>query len=360
MSRVVIIGAGASIDASDSKLPSATNFFRCIRNHSELSPELESPHVRETLESLLPLSLSDPTSLKVLDTLNIEDVFTLASLEAEMDANDKRLWYLTELIRKTIVTCSQEVKNGGNYATFVKEILDDQTSMISFNWDTLLDQALPDYYPPGVSIANNPSLHREYLRICTAETSFNSFYGEDRPPPLKTFIAKPAYLKLHGSIDAVVCKNQHCRNYLLPFRVTHCTGYHYCQDCYEKVAPFIVPPIQNKPIRQFHHIRRAWMLASKLIQQADEVIVWGYSLPATDHWSRWLMGHVWGPEASCRKLVIINPQVAAFSRRKKVVVPRTDFIERFYPWRDLSLREIKIEAYELYDLYVKGEAVMSR
>jgi hypothetical protein len=350
MYRLVIIGAGASIDASNSKLPSATNFFGCIRNHPELSKELESQHIRDTLTSLLPLSLSDPMAIKALDKLNIEDLFTLASLEAEMDVNDKRVWYLTELIRKTIVTCSSEVKGGGGYSAFVEEMLDDQTSVISFNWDILLDEVLA---------RDAGGLHREYCRICLADNTFESFSGE-RPPPLKQFVAKPAYLKLHGSVDVVVCRNQHCGHYQLPFRVVNCTDEHYCQDCYEKVAPFIVPPVQNKPIRQFHHIRRAWMLASKLIQQAEEVIVWGYSLPTTDHWSHWLMGRIWSRDACCRKVVIINPQAVTTNRRKQIRVPRMDFIKRFVPWRSLAARKIEVEVYEYYDLYVKGEAIMVR
>ncbi|SEL43307.1 hypothetical protein [Nitrosovibrio tenuis] len=357
MSRVIIIGAGASIDASHSKLPGAANFFGCIRRHPELNNELQSRQLQDALTSLLPLSMSDLGSLRALDKLNIEDLFTLASLEAEMDSNDKRVGHLTELIRKTIVTCSKEVKTGGNYSNFVRDILKEQTSVISFNWDTLLDEALPDYFAPGTSIKKTPGLHWEFLRICTAETSVNSFYSEDRPPPQKTFVAKPAYLKLHGSIDVVVCKNDQCRNYLLPFRVADCTGAHHCQDCYEKVAPFIVPPVQNKPIRQFHHIRRAWMLASKLIQQAEEVIVWGYSLPVTDHWSRWLMGHVWSPEARCRKLIIINPEVAGFNNRNQADVLRKKFIGRFLPWSSLLPGGIKVEAYKYYDLFVKGEQV---
>ena len=60
------------------------------------------------------------------------------------------------------------------------------------------------------------------------------------------------------------------------------------------------------------------------------------------------MGHVWGPKANCRKLVIINPQAVGYSRRKKSTGPRMHFIERFYPWKDLSLRPIKLEAYEFY------------
>ncbi|WON74781.1 hypothetical protein [Nitrosospira sp. Is2] len=359
MARVVIIGAGASIDASDSRLPGATNFFRCIRNHAELSYELKSKDMRDTLTSLLPLSLDSPASLKALDKVNVEDIFTLASLKAEMDLDDKHLSRLTELIRKTIVTCSKGVKKGGHYSPFVEHMLDNRTSFISFNWDILLDEALPDYRAPGDEYGPNPAsdLHSEYRRICTADASQESFFGDRPPPQQDSFVAKPAYLKLHGSIDAVVCKNQHCKNYLLPFRVPYCGSSLYCQDCYEKVAPFLVPPVQNKPIRQFHHIRRTWMLASKLIQQAEEVIVRGYSLPPTDHWSRWLLGHIWGQEARCRKLVIINPEAAFLSPKKKIKVPNMGFVERFHPWRNLSTPQIKVEAYEFYDLYVKREAI---
>jgi len=361
MPRVVVIGAGASIDASHSKLPSATSFFSCIRNHPGLCSELGTPPFKETLEALLPLLLSNPNQLKVLDKVNIEDVFTLASLEAEMTGNDSRLGYLTELIRKTIVTCSQEVKKGGNYATFIEKTIDDQTSLISFNWDTLLDEALLDYWSPEEERDTQlHGLYAEYSRICMGDTQFDSAWGY-RPPPVKsTLLAKPVYLKLHGSIDTVICKNQHCRYHAQPFRVSDSTSSHYCQDCYEKVVPFIVPPIQNKPIRQFHHIRRAWMLASKLIQQAEEVIVWGYSLPNTDYWSQWLMGHIWGNEAMCRKLVIIDPQVALTNRRTKITRPRMDFIKKFYPWKDYLQHEMKLEIYQGYDLYTNRKAVPLR
>jgi hypothetical protein len=229
--------------------------------------------------------------------------------------------------------------------------------VISFNWDILPDEALSDYCPPGKEFEHTTSgLHGEYRRICLGHKSFQSFYG-DLLPPVATFVSKHAYLKLHGSVDVVVCKNQHCGHYQLPFRVADYTGDHYCQDCYEKVAPFLVPPVQNKPIRQFHHIRRAWMLASKLIQQAEEIIVWGYSLPVTDHWSRWLMGHVWGRDGRCRKVVIINPQAVTTNRTKQIKVPRTEFIQKFVPWRNLAARKIEIEVYEYYDLYVRGETI---
>lgn len=274
-----------------------------------------------------------------------------------MDSTDRRLWNLTDLIRKTIVTCSEGIDRGGRYQTFVDEQVNDETSVISFNWDTLLDQALPDYCPPGAPMPNRHGLHWTFREVCTAEAgTFTK--GIDWGLPLPKVEARPSYLKLHGSVDAVICRNQNCRRHMQPFRVNNCTEDHFCSECYEKVVPFIVPPIQNKPIRQYHHIRRSWMLASRLIQQADEVMVWGYSLPVTDHWSKWLLGHIWMPDAHCRRLVIVNPEVASYSRAKKLTLPRRAFIDKFLPWKGLAHHQITVEAYEYYELFLKGDAVL--
>lgn len=47
-----------------------------------------------------------------------------------MDSSDKRLWTLTELIRKTTVTCSEDISPDGNYEDFVADFIDDETSVI--------------------------------------------------------------------------------------------------------------------------------------------------------------------------------------------------------------------------------------
>lgn len=357
ISRAVIIGAGASIDSSGGSLPGAKNFIECIRSHPTLRYILDDPDIRKVFTSFAPISLDDPRALKRFDKINIEDLFTLASLEQEMDPSDKRLWLLTELIRKTIETCSAQVQPGGNYEHFVKDFLNGETSVITYNWDTLLDRELLDYCPPGAQEGpKNPSLHWEYRRICTAEV-LGTYSGLDRPPPTSKVQPKPAYLKLHGSVDSVYCKNQYCRNFMMPFRVTESGGDHFCADCFEKVVPFLVPPVQNKPIRQFPHIRRAWMLASKILSQAEEVVIWGYSLPETDHWSKWLLGHLWGPEASCKKLTIINPEVAGYNRTKQCKTLKRSFVSKFVPWNDLSSGSISVECYEVYDLFKKGEII---
>ena len=356
VSRAVIIGAGASIDSSGGNLPGAENFMGCIRKHPTLKEQFNNSDIRNAIESLVPILLDNSESNKRFDRINIEELFTLASLEQEMDPSDKRLWLLTELIRKTIETCSEQNPPDGNYKYFVQDFLDGETSLITYNWDTLLDRELPDYVSPGQQGPKETSLHWEYRRICTAE-ALNTFDGLDRPPPTLKIKSKPAYLKLHGSVDSVYCKNQYCRNYMMPFRVVSSPENHICSECYENVVPFLVPPVQNKPIRQFPHIRKAWMLASKILSEAEEVVIWGYSLPVTDHWSKWLIGQLWGKESKCKKLIIINPDVAGFNRQKKHKTLRYSFIKKFVPWNDVSSSSIEVECYEFYDLYKKGEII---
>lgn len=356
MPKVVIIGAGASIDSSGGILPGAGNFLGTIRNHASLSKLLDTDEIRRAINSLIPINWDDAKALRHFDKVNIEDLFTLASLQSELDSGDRRLRALTELIRRTIDTLSSEATENDSYKEFVKDLGDGQTSLISFNWDTLLDKELSDYCPPGAPGPKEPALHWEYRRVCTAEV-LNTFDGLDRPPPTKAVLAKPAYLKLHGSVDSVCCTNDHCRNYMHPFRVTDGTQDHYCSDCYEKVMPYLIPPVQNKPIRQFPHVRRAWMLAAQLLKQADEVIVWGYSLPQTDHWSRWLLSTTWSPEGQCRKLTIIDPAVARYNRQKQKKTLQRSFTDRFLPWKNLGASRISTEYYESFLLYKKGEYV---
>jgi hypothetical protein len=355
MSRVVIIGAGASIDASEGELPSATNFFEKIRTHRVLDSYLKHDSTISLLKKLISPDLDLSISPKAIDKINIENIFTLASLELEIDPSDKSLWELTELIRKAILTFSDfEEKKGNNYQEFVKDFLDGSTSVVSYNWDTLLDKELPGYIEPGAT-GTLESIYWEYMSVCTAET-LNTYKGQGIPTPTEQVTPKAAYLKLHGSADTVFCKNTHCRTYMMPFRTKNAASDHYCGACYEKVVPYLIPPVQNKPIRNFPYIRRSWMLASQLIYRAEEVVIWGYSLPETDHWSRWLINHIWKEGASCKKLIIINPEVASYSRIKKVKIKRGNFVSKFKP-QIPELSKVEINLYELYDLYKKGEEI---
>ena len=352
MKRLVIIGAGASIDSSQSIMPSANNFFQKIRGNSELSHLLSQNNIQDMLRRHVSSPLDFTKHYKIIDKINIEELFTLASLEAELDPTNKDLFHLTELIKTTIATLSGLSSKPGNYGEFVKDFIDGDTSVITFNWDILLDEQLPNYCDPETTGGTTESLHWEYRKVCTAEV-LNTWDGMGIPTPTENIVTNATYLKLHGSVDLVSCKNSHCRTYMFPFRIKNPTAEYFCNSCYERVAPYLIPPIQNKPIRQFPHIRRSWMLARQLVLQAEEVCIWGYSLPQTDHWSTWLIKNLWNERSNCKKLVIINPEAFRILRNTNKELPNNTFRKNFLP-NDASQTQDKIiEYYESYDLFKK-------
>jgi hypothetical protein len=75
----------------------------------------------------------------------------------------------------------------------------------------------------------------------------------------------------------------------------------------------IIPPVLKKEYRQYPLIRRIWNIASKEIESADEIIIWGYSLPPTDFLVFGLLRQA--RDKSLKRLILINPNIV---RRKEL------------------------------------------
>ena len=138
---------------------------------------------------------------------------------------------------------------------------------------------------------------------------------------------KGVYLKLHGSIDWFYCANEGCRLFNLIFPVKKPTeDYYCCSECHEHNLPLIIPPVLNKAYRQHPVIRRIWNHAADEVKSADELIIWGYSLPPTDFYSKWLLLQARGGANKWTNLIrmtVINPN--AVDREGG----HTDFMKRF-------------------------------
>jgi len=212
----------------------------------------------------------------------------------------------------------------------------------------LLDQLFPSYFSGSrnVSAVLN-GIYPNYLKVCTAEME-DSWKSSTLERPISggkieggnTF--KQNYIKLHGSIDLVSCQNQGCQNHLKPFVSNPEDKNNKCGLCFENVIPYIIPPIQNKPIRDMHYIRRAWTKAKDLCQMADQVVIWGYSLPVTDHWSNWLIRQVWMGE--CKEIVIINPEVFSDDGKENY-----QFINRFCPFEMAFGKKVERKIFKSFD-----------
>jgi hypothetical protein len=129
---------------------------------------------------------------------------------------------------------------------------------------------------------------------------------------------------------------------------------YYCSECHEFLECLIIPPVLNKEYRQYPVIRRIWNLAVKEISSSNELVIWGYSLPATDFYSDWLLRQA--RSSSISKLIIIDP--AVYDRRNNRL--RASFIRRFYNIVRGKLEKESIILYDSFMDYLKGYNVLDK
>ncbi len=328
MKRVFILGAGSSISHSKGLFPTINSFFKVAKNN-ELAINLAGEYT--TVVDYIKDSTGKDV-LKKEDNVDIEAILTYLEIEIERNSSPK-LFNIREqfldLIQKVLIGLGDQVKpEEGEYNTLKATINIEDDTIINFNWDLLLDDIFnrkdiltrPYYY-----IHDNDS-HGYYRNLIFGFSAFQSFnepyttiglpYKEWRPK-------KGFYLKMHGSIDWYYCSNEQCRAYLKVFPILALGEQYFCSDCHEQLRYLIIPPVLNKSYRQYPAIRRIWNVAAKELSEAEELIIWGYSLPPTDFYASWLIGQA--RKASLKKVNLINPSV--IGEKKKGL--NQDYISRF-------------------------------
>ncbi|MCH8311372.1 MAG: hypothetical protein IID17_00130, partial [Nitrospinae bacterium] len=277
------------------------------------------------------------------------------------------------LIVETIDYYSRNVDpKKGIYTDFVKQLVPQSDSVITFNWDNLLDQLFSEHYgttkdsPRYWEAEDIVWYYWNFLQVCTdekkpiwshartREPSWSHLYTKDPYIPDSpwqksdsTIPFGPHYIKLHGSIDLVYCSNNLCENFLKPLiRKGKFIDENKCGACHEAVKLYIIPPIQNKPIRDMPYIRRSWNKAQELCRAAEQVVFWGYSLPQTDHWSNWLVRQIWN--GRCQEIIIINPD--CFPKKNGIV--DDSFVNRFCPKEEFSGKTIKRSEFKSFKEFI--------
>lgn len=78
--------------------------------------------------------------------------------------------------------------------------------------------------------------------------------------------------------------------------------------------PLIVPPVNHKAAIIHDNLRPLWHEAEKQLTEADEIIVFGYSCPATDFESANLLRRATNSKSKAKDFSIIDPSHEAFTR----------------------------------------------
>jgi hypothetical protein len=268
------------------------------------------------------------------------------------------------LIQSVLLGLSKEIADKeGEYQNFATK-LERTDTIITFNWDLLLDNVLKRErilareYNKNIKDTDALSGHyRQFILDLSALGEGTVLHLSLMKPYQEWHSGAGCYLKMHGSIDWFYCSNEHCRATGKVFPVLEPAQTHYCSECHERLVFLIIPPVLNKGYRKYPLIRRIWNLAAKELSFAGELIIWGYSLPPTDFYALWLLRQA--RQSPLKKLTIINPSVSNLivNKNKRVA---TKFVRRFYAiFRD-KIPKNSVSIYESFGDYCENNDVITK
>lgn len=151
--------------------------------------------------------------------------------------------------------------------------------IISFNYDTIIDDVLKKWHSPQ-------------------NLYFDNIWTTQSKAPERLQDKYPLLLKLHGSLNWRCATSEYNKlfNNSLNKEDSHTTTYntkgcHYIDKMWlnnrsckpnDDETPLIIPPLPQKPITSIAIFRYLWTYAHEYLYEAQNIIVAGYSLPATD------------------------------------------------------------------------------
>lgn len=317
MSIVYVLGAGASFGENLTAPGNGPEFAKkatatppLIRGFFKESLFKQISYSGDTAEKDFPLAFEYIRKLKALGNpvgegewgeLNIEDVFTSIELDREFegpesDVGAKLIITRNQLIRyiwRVIGFCTDYKE--ASYARALCDSLCAQDSVVTFNWDLLLDL----YLNPVFVNTSRRLAHWHYHDFLVSALGMPSM--SRTPRELSEVPSRSGMLlKLHGSLNWFQCTNSKCpgsSEIAFDQDAEHClrraTGIHFggeaCKRCGSDTIPLLIPPLLRKPISDNWIIRSAWGHARARLLEAKRAVIIGFSAAGTDFYATWLL-----------------------------------------------------------------------
>jgi hypothetical protein len=202
------------------------------------------------------------------------------------------------------------ITRGCRFHRALASALESGDSVISFNYDCVMDRALKSNggrrWDPesgyGFPVANGADHWKDWGG------------GPDAREPIKL-------LKLHGSL-----------NWSRRGRDMHLMRSPYARA---SAADAIVPPLGRKPVSEEPYLH-AWRAARKAVQAVERLIVIGYSLPPADHLVRALFRADIDNDR-LREVIVVDPDERVADRFMQLltrVPPRVETMRNFQEFRN--------------------------
>jgi hypothetical protein len=355
MSIVYVLGAGASfgerllaLDHCPESARKATATPPLIRGFFKRSLFEQIDYAGETAEKNFHEVFEYIRRMKMLDEgvgegawndLNIEEIFTSIELDREFQGpeSDTGAFLITarnQLIRYIwrIIGCCTDYKHA-EYTKSLCDSLRSQDSVVTFNWDLLLDLYLnPVYVNP-----NRRQARWHYHDFFVSGLGMPSMSKSPRDVSEITGRAG-MLLKLHGSLNWFQCTNARCpgssqiafdqdSEYCLRRAIGIHFGGEACKRCGSDTVPLLIPPLLRKPISDNWIIRSAWGHARTRLLGANKAVIIGFSAAGTDFYATWLLRSTLGLRKDVEIFVVdpandhANENHREFSERMTNIFP---------------------------------------
>jgi NAD-dependent SIR2 family protein deacetylase len=325
---VFFLGAGFSRCVSEGKAPLMYDFFDQLKLdtypqlHKFLVTEYGSPENANVEQALLLLEQLNelPLSGRALDLITNRD--------------DPRI------LKRSLYRYSQQrLCNLGwsadHWAANLLACADNSTTVITTNYDTLAESILSHKVDAKHGTVDSNCFHCRMRALLLDDCQCDD---------AEVSITKPSWrgtvLKLHGSIAWQMCTNPSCRQRQCLTPDIHCRPVRNwcCSCCKSPTEPVIVLPSMLKSFADFPRLDRMWNAAADALQDCFAVVIWGFSLPASDFLIRRLFRNCITANAKLRHITIIdrNPSPVANAVREQIPPSRSIGIQTLLTPKDGS------------------------
>lgn len=357
VNTVYVLGAGASHgdtlneaapDAAYSPItarpPLANGFFsESLFNGMGQSARSFETYLNEAIPYIrLHWGIEDEFGSGAWTQLSLEQVLSHIEQELEFIAPESSNWIARLQIKIQLISHIYRVigmctagKFGDFSRTLVKN-LNREDSVISFNWDLLVDSEL--LAGAAVGPRDGDVQRQQYWHFLGCLETYPP--GDPQPEfPWQNGL----FLKPHGSLNWFRCSNPACptvRSFVFNHDVQECLSWSVspqwatCANCGAKTSPLIVPPIARKRITEDPVIRNVWGLARRKLQFAKKLVVIGFSFAPGDFFAEWLLRSS-TTHLNLESIFVVDPSNnptseyhGAFRDRLNQIFPR-DFNSKF-------------------------------
>lgn len=287
---VYILGAGSSRAATHQRelpTPLATEFFKpeYLKEYwydLEFGGPFDQSPLHFVLSRYFVSDAEDTDGIGVSD-LNIEEVYSfLHSYDRVFQSSSHRQWDFETARRQlrkyiiAVVRYSSWRLDDQGYLKRLASKIGPSDSIITFNWDTLIEQALQK---------SKRSVCRELLSTQFGLIESMHTHAVSTHDDRYRRLHAGRLIKVHGSVNYTACKNQACRRSKIPYiweLNEEAPEFWPCIECESPTEVMILAPHGAKTYSASNYFKSQASLAAKAISLASRIVIIGYSVPIFD------------------------------------------------------------------------------